>query len=86
MRKLSAGLILAAAFFALGGAGAVAQHGGTIMGFEASAAQKSGTPSRASEQGTTSRSATAAKKGANNPTFCPPGQKRKAGKGSAHRC
>jgi hypothetical protein len=86
MRTLSAGLIFAVAFFALGGGGAIAQHSKALVGFEASAAQKSGTPPRASEQGTMSRSAIAAKKGANNPRFCPPGQRKKPGKGSAHQC
>src|SRR5688572_28698702 len=83
MRQLSTGLIFAAAFFALSGGGAVAQHDGTIVGFEASAAQKSGTPPRASTTGTSSRSATAGTRGANQRGFCPPGQKKKPGKGSA---
>lgn len=86
MRKTSAGLIFAVAVFALGAGGALAQHDRAVVGFEASAAQKSGQPPRASEQGLRSRSATARTKGANNPAFCPPGQRRKPGKGSAHQC
>jgi hypothetical protein len=35
---------------------------------------------------TAERSPTAARKGANNPKFCPPGQRRKPGKGSAFNC
>jgi hypothetical protein len=86
MRKPSAGLIFAVAVFALGAGGAVAQHDRAVVGFEASAAQKADQPPRASEQGKTSRSKTARTKGANNPDFCPPGQRRKPGKGSAHQC
>jgi hypothetical protein len=46
----------------------------------------SGTPSHPSTTGQAERSSTADKKGANNPKFCPPGQHRKAGKGSAFKC
>lgn len=47
---------------------------------------QSDTPSRPSTTGLSQRSPTANKKGANSPTFCPPGQKRKPGKGSAFNC
>lgn len=59
---------------------------------DASAAQKgqgtgvTGSPSQASTTGTSSRSDVAGRGGAKNPRFCPPGQKKKAGKGSAHNC
>ena len=43
-------------------------------------------PPRASKTGRTKRSATANKKGANRKNFCPPGQKRKPGDGSAFKC
>ena len=58
----------------------------------ASAAQKgqgrqiTDSPSHASTTGTSSRSDVAGRHGANNPRFCPPGQKKKAGKGSAFNC
>ena len=57
----------------------------------ASAAQKgqgkqvTESPPHASTTGTSSRS-DAGRQGANNPRFCPPGQKKKAGKGSAFNC
>lgn len=59
---------------------------------DASAAKKrqgkqvTGSPPHASTTGTKSRSAVAGRRGANNPSFCPPGQKKKAGKGSAFNC
>jgi len=43
-------------------------------------------PSRPSTTGMRQRSDTARTKGANNPKFCPPGQKNKPGKGSAFNC
>jgi hypothetical protein len=46
----------------------------------------SGTPSHPSTTGQAERSSTANTKGANNPHFCPPGQRKKAGKGSAFKC
>jgi hypothetical protein len=86
MRTQSAVSLVAAAFLALGIGGAVAQHNASTAGFEASSATKGGTPPRESTSGETHRSPTAAKKGANKTGFCPPGQKRKAGKGSAFQC
>jgi hypothetical protein len=47
---------------------------------------QSDTPSRPSTTGMRQRSDTANTKGANNPKFCPPGQKRKPGRGSAFNC
>lgn len=78
--------LFATALFALSAGGAAAQHGRSAVGFEASAAAKNGTPPRASTTGKARRSTTAATKGANNPTFCPPGQGKKTGAGSAFRC
>jgi hypothetical protein len=48
--------------------------------------QVSDSPPRASTTGTSSRSVVASRQGANNPRFCPPGQRKKAGKGSAFNC
>jgi hypothetical protein len=46
----------------------------------------SGPPPHISTTGREHRSPTANTKGANNPKFCPPGQRRKPGKGSAFNC
>jgi hypothetical protein len=43
-------------------------------------------PPRASKTGRANRSATARSKGANQRKFCPPGQRKKPGKGSAFNC
>ena len=43
-------------------------------------------PPRASKTGRANRSATANKKGANQKGFCPAGQRKKPGKGSAFDC
>ena len=48
--------------------------------------QVTDSPPHASTTGTSSRSEVAGRQGANNPRFCPPGQKKKAGKGSAFNC
>jgi hypothetical protein len=45
-----------------------------------------GMPSHPSITGHTNRSPTANTKGANSRTFCPPGQRKKPGKGSAFNC
>jgi hypothetical protein len=45
-----------------------------------------GTPSHPSATGRTHRSPTANTKGANARAFCPPGQRKKPGKGSAFNC
>jgi acetylornithine deacetylase/succinyl-diaminopimelate desuccinylase-like protein len=44
------------------------------------------TPPRLSTTGTAHRSSTAKKHGANAYGFCPPGQAKKPGRGSAFRC
>jgi hypothetical protein len=72
--------IFAAALLALGSVGAVA------AGATKSGAKNSGDPPRISTTGAAQRSPTAKTKGANNPKFCPPGQREKAGKGSAFQC
>jgi hypothetical protein len=46
----------------------------------------SGDPSHPSATGKKHRSSTAKHKGANDPKFCPPGQRKKPGKGSAFNC
>ena len=43
-------------------------------------------PPRASKTGRTNRSSIANTKGANKKGFCPPGQRKKPGKGSAFKC
>src|SRR4051812_17656631 len=45
-----------------------------------------GEPSHPSTSGQSHRSPNAKTQGANSPTFCPPGQRRKPGKGSAFNC
>jgi hypothetical protein len=47
---------------------------------------KSDTPPYASTTGTTARSGVAIKHGANKKGFCPPGQAKKRGDGSAFKC
>ncbi len=76
MLRLPGLAIIAAAAITLGGV--VAQNSA------AQAATKR--PPNPSATGTVERSPTAARQGANNPRFCPPGQKRKPGKGSAFNC
>jgi hypothetical protein len=49
-------------------------------------ARVSGTPPQASTTGMSDRSATANTRGANRKGFCPPGQVKKPGKGSAFNC
>jgi len=49
-------------------------------------AKPSGAPPQASPTGTANQAPTARKAGANNPRFCPPGQKKKPGRGSAFHC
>ena len=48
--------------------------------------QISGTPPHASTTGMASRSDVAAQHGANKRGFCPPGQAKKPGRGSAFNC
>jgi hypothetical protein len=77
MLRLPGLAIIAAAAITLGAA--AAQNSAAI------AAPKGGPPNP-SATGMAQRSPTAAHKGANDPRFCPPGQKRKPGKGSAFHC
>jgi hypothetical protein len=76
MLRLPGLVIILAAAVTLGGA--AAQNSAAL------AATKG--PPNPSATGTAERSPTAARKDANNPKFCPPGQKRKPGKGSAFSC
>jgi len=50
------------------------------------AAMPSGKPPHASTTGLMNRAPEANRHGANRPTFCPPGQHKKPGLGSAFRC
>lgn len=59
-------------------------QGGTQQNIQSN--MHTGSPPHISTTGQSNRSSTARMKGANNPTFCPPGQKRKPGKGSAFNC
>jgi hypothetical protein len=76
----------AAMLVALNVGAAMAQPRGGAAGGSGVGAGVSGPPPHASTTGTTSRSATAAQHGANKRGFCPPGQKKKPGKGSAFQC
>ncbi len=77
----SAGIsIVAAALLALGSGAAVAEGKGK------SGVKNTGNPPHISTTGMAKRSVKARTKGANNPEFCPPGQKKKFGKGSAFQC
>jgi hypothetical protein len=90
MRKQLSISVFVATFFALSAGSAVAQIVGATVGDQGSAnikvAEVSGTPPHTSDTGKTKRSSTAETKGANNPNFCPPGQAKKKGKGSAFNC
>ena len=71
--------IFAATVIAIGAGSALAKSGGN------GAAMK-GTPPHASTTGMASRSPVASTHGANKKGFCPPGQAKKPGKGSAFKC
>jgi hypothetical protein len=78
MRHQLAISIFAATLVALGTGSAVAKsQGGKGM---------TGAPSHASTTGMASRSSVANQQGANKRGFCPPGQAKKAGRGSAFNC
>lgn len=85
MHKQLAIAIVGATVFVLGAGGAIAQHKGAGGGANVNQGA-GGVPPRASNTGTTSRSSTASQHGANKKGFCPPGQKKKPGKGSAFQC
>ena len=78
MRTLIAS-ILAASLIAFSGA-AVAQRADVKVKVQTD------TPPHASTTGTRARSDVATKHGANKKGFCPPGQAKKPGKGSAFKC
>lgn len=77
MHKKLAVSIFAAALIALSGGSAVAKSKGN------GAEDK---PPRASTTGIDSRSSVANRHGANKKGFCPPGQAKKPGRGSAFNC
>jgi len=77
MRKFSLSLIAVASLCLLGSGETVAANKGRVI---------SGSPPHISTTGQSHRSPVARTKGANSPRFCPPGQRRKAGKGSAFNC
>ena len=81
------GLAAAALVFAtMGGSASAALQTPVSPGNHRAVIKIADDPPRASKTGRTKRSATATKKGANQKNFCPPGQKRKPGKGSAFKC
>ena len=73
--------VLAATFIALSAGFAAAQNTGGTVGVHTRS-----TPPNPSATGASSRSPTANTKGANQKRFCPPGQAKKPGKGSAFNC
>jgi len=78
MQKHVAISIFAATLIALGTGSAVAKsQGGNGAG---------GKPPHASATGAASRSTVASQHGANKKGFCPPGQAKKPGRGSAFNC
>ena len=82
------GLAATAAIFGSLGSGAIAAAPNSVGIFSDShnVIKIAEGPPRASKTGRTNRSATAKSKGANKEGFCPPGQKKKPGKGSAFNC
>jgi hypothetical protein len=77
--------VLAATFIVFSAGFAGAQNTGGSVGVQVGANTR-GTPPNPSVTGTNSRSPTANTKGANQKRFCPPGQAKKPGKGSAFNC
>ena len=71
--------ILAAAILAIGVGSAAAKPKGGAHGVN-------GAPPHASAAGMESRSTVASRQGANKRGFCPPGQAKKPGRGSAFNC
>jgi len=81
--------ILATTLLALSTGFALAQNTGAserVQIAESKGRTVIGTPPHPSTTGRAHRSPTAATKGANKPGFCPPGQRKKPGKGSAFNC
>ena len=81
--------VLAAAAFLAGSVASQAQNATATGGANVRSGTNTTTnttPPRASTTGTTSRSDTAATQGANKKRFCPPGQEKKKGNGSAFSC
>jgi len=78
MRRVILIATAAAGLFALAAAPAGAKTTKTMAA--------AGSPPHASVTGRTHRSAVAATSGANKRGFCPPGQAKKRGKGSAFNC
>jgi hypothetical protein len=86
MRRQLAIAAAAATIAALSLGGAMAQPRGGGGGGTSVNTGVSGPPPHISTTGRTSRSRTAAQQGANRRGFCPPGQKKKPGRGSAFQC
>jgi hypothetical protein len=78
MRKQVAISIFAATLIALSAGSALAKS--------KTGSQVTGTPPHASTTGMDSRASVASKHGANKKGFCPPGQAKKPGRGSAFNC
>jgi hypothetical protein len=85
MRKQLGISVLTATFIVFSAGFSGAENVGASVGVQV-AANKKGTPPNPSATGTASRSPTANTKGANQKRFCPPGQAKKPGKGSAFNC
>jgi len=77
MRTQFAISIVATAILALSVGSVAAEPKGRVI---------TGTPPHPSTVGRTERAPIANTEGANSPRFCPPGQRRKPGKGSAFNC
>src|SRR5262245_45825157 len=88
MRKQLSTTVFAALFLALTGGLAVGHTPPPAAGLSSviKVAKQTTVPPRISATGRTHRSRTASTKGANARGFCPPGQRRKPGKGSAFHC
>lgn len=79
MRKQFAISIFAATLLALGAGAALAKSNGK-------GPEVTGTPPHASTTGVNSRAPVAHESGTNKKRFCPPGQAKKPGRGSAFNC
>lgn len=88
MRKQLSTTVFASLFLALTGGLAVGHTPPPAAGLSSviKVAKQTTAPPRISATGRTHRSRTASTKGANARGFCPPGQRKKPGKGSAFHC
>jgi hypothetical protein len=82
MQRSLIAMLAIAAVAGLSSISALAQGSGRTRGGDAMRAD----PPRLSTTGSTSRSLNSRTRGANSRTFCPPGQAKKQGRGSAFNC